>query len=460
MQQYVLRRVIQAIFTVFGVMLITFILFRVIAGDVSAAYVNQKLGAAARQAFYQKHKLDRPALINYHRQIIFEDTTRGHHLFLVSDQNGSRLAKLLDLHMAPSEREPQDGQSESVKIVSGLKWRLSEQTDLKQITDGTAWYTEDKQGGRGKESAKDPHAAGTTSVPSLRFVTSSGEQFTVPVDGFTDIAGLLRAVNTHPGNNGQVIASISRWSFAHLFDSQFFWHIYEATTFTGRSYATDQTLMDVIMERGKFSLAINVPALALGWLIAMIISCLVAYYRDTWIDRLGVLLSVLGMCIPYLAYMLLGQWILFKIAPEVAVGLSNPVSIYMPVLISVVAGTGGAVRFYRTIILDEINRDYVRTARAKGVRLPSILFVHVLKNCMLPILTNLISTIPFIFMGSLLLERFFGIPGLGDLMLSSITSRDVPIITGLVYLTSVLYVASLIITDILYAVFDPRIRLQ
>jgi peptide/nickel transport system permease protein len=130
------------------------------------------------------------------------------------------------------------------------------------------------------------------------------------------------------------------------------------------------------------------------------------------------------------------------------------------VFIAVAAGLGAEVRFYRTIILNEINKDYVRTARAKGVPLPSILFLHVLKNCMLPILTDLITTIPFLILGSLLLERFFGIPGLGDLLLTSITSRDVPIITGLTFLTAVLYVISLLITDVLYAVFDPRIHLQ
>jgi peptide/nickel transport system permease protein len=219
-------------------------------------------------------------------------------------------------------------------------------------------------------------------------------------------------------------------------------------------------LLEIIGQRAKFSLSITVPALVLTWLISMIISCFVAYYRGTWIDKFGVLLTVLGMCIPYLAYMLLGQWVMFKIAPEYAAGLFHPSSIYVPVLIAVVAGLGSEVRFYRTIILNEINKDYVRTARAKGVPLTSILFLHVLKNCMLPILTDLISTIPFLIMGALLLERFFGIPGLGDLLLTSITSRDVPIITGLTYLTAVLYVISLIITDILYAVFDPRIRLQ
>jgi peptide/nickel transport system permease protein len=130
------------------------------------------------------------------------------------------------------------------------------------------------------------------------------------------------------------------------------------------------------------------------------------------------------------------------------------------VIIAVVAGLGANVRFYRTVILDEVNRDYVRTAMAKGVPMPTVMFRHVLKNCMLPILTNLVLAIPFLILGSLLLERFFGIPGLGGLMLSSIMDRDVPIVTGLTFLTAVIYTAGLLVTDILYAVFDPRIRLQ
>jgi peptide/nickel transport system permease protein len=192
----------------------------------------------------------------------------------------------------------------------------------------------------------------------------------------------------------------------------------------------------------------------------MVFACLVAYYRGGFIDKFTVFVTVLGMCIPYLAYMLLGQWIMFNIAPKFAAGLASPAAIYVPVAIAVVAGLGGSVRFYRVVILNEINKDYVRTARAKGVPLPAILFKHVLKNCMLPILTEVISEIPFLIMGALLLEKFFGVPGLGDLFLTSITSRDVPIITGLTYFTTILYVVSLLLTDILYAVFDPRIRLQ
>ncbi len=244
------------------------------------------------------------------------------------------------------------------------------------------------------------------------------------------------------------------------FAEQFVMHFYNSLTFQGRSYATEEKLTTIIAERAKYSLALSVPAMAGGWVLAMVISCIVAYYHDTWIDRTGVFLSVLGMCVPYLAYMILGQWLMFQINPDIAWGLDNPTSIYVPIAIAIIAGTGGSVRFYRTVILDEVRRDYVRTARAKGVPLPGVLFKHVLKNCMLPILTNLVLAIPFLIMGSLLLERFFGVPGLGDLLLLSISSRDVPIIAGLTFLTAVIYVIALLLTDVLYAVFDPRIRLR
>jgi peptide/nickel transport system permease protein len=445
MSRYVLRRLVLAAFTVFGVMLLTFILFRVIAGDVSVAYVNQKLGSEARHAFYEKHKLDRPAVFNYHRRIEFVDQTTGGGVFSAVDEHGSAAAKGLELHLVSVDGEGAEGK---LALAGQLVFALSPETPIGKLTGDEPLVVQ----------AEVPDS-GAPPVPSTVFRLSDGSSFSVPIGAFETCGLLLEAINGADGNSGKLIARLSEWSVGNLFDAQFFWHLKENLTFSGRSYATEQTLLEIIGERAKFSLALTIPAMALGWLVAMVISVFVAYYRDTWIDRLGVFLSVLGMCVPYLAYMLLGQLIMFKIAPKVAIGLSHPVSIYVPVLIAVVAGTGGAVRFYRTVILDEINRDYVRTARAKGVALPTILFVHVLRNCMLPILTNLISSIPFLIMGSLLLERFFGIPGLGDLMLSSITSRDVPIITGLTFLTSVLYVTSLLVTDVLYAVFDPRIRL-
>ena len=445
MSRYILRRLIQTVFTVFGVMLITFLLFRVIAGDVSSSYVNQKLGAEAKNAFNEKHKLDRPAVFNYHRRLEFADHTSGKGMFFVRDSGASRAAKTLDLHLAPFQEKTSS--AAPVVVASKLIFNLSPGTPLvPAVTKGPA---------------KPPPAALQTTGPAkMRVGLSDGTQFSIDLAGVSTAGDLIAAVEKQPGNGGKLSARISTWSFKQLFNSQFFWHLYENVTFSGRSYATEQTIFDIIGEHGKFSLSITVPAMALGLLLAMVLSCLVAYYRQGLVDRVTVFVSVLGMCIPYLAYMLMGQWVMFRIAPKYAAGLASPLTIYVPVAIAVIAGLGWSVRFYRVIILNEVSKDYVRTARAKGVPLGGILFKHVLKNCMLPILTEVISEIPFLIMGALLLEKFFGIPGLGDLFLTSITSRDVPIITGLTYFTTLLYVVSLILTDILYAVFDPRIRLR
>jgi peptide/nickel transport system permease protein len=441
MMRYITRRLVQAVFTVLGVMLLTFVLFRVIAGDVSTAYVNQKLGAEARQAFYEKHKLDRPGIFNFHSRLVITDNTTGTHTFEILDQGGSVAARALNLHLSPGRQSAAETRA---RLAGRLVFALSPATPLASMTDGKALVS--------------PKA--DSAMPAWSIQLGDGTCFTLDLKNVRTCGDLCTALAACPGNGGKLTAEISKWSMANLFDSQFFWHLWENVTFTGKSYATNQSLLEIVRERGKFSLCITVPAMVLTWLFAMVISCFVAFYRDTWIDKFGVFFTVLGMCIPYLAYMLLGQWLMFKIAPAYAAGLAHPSSIYVPVFIAVIAGLGAEVRFYRTIILNEINKDYVRTARAKGVPLPSILFVHVLKNCMLPILTDLITYIPFLILGSLLLERFFGIPGLGDLLLTSITSRDVPIITGLTFLTAILYVVSLLATDVLYAVFDPRIHLK
>jgi peptide/nickel transport system permease protein len=450
MTQYIIRRLVQAVFTIFGVMLLTFVLFRVIAGDVSTAYVNQKLGIEARQAFYEKHKLDRPSIFNFHKRLLLVDKTVGPHVFRVEDLNGSKASRALNFHLSP--RQPSEKTTETELVIAGrFVFALSPRTLLKNMTDGKPLV--------GPAGMK-PDTTNAGLKPAMRVILSDGTEIIVPVGNDETCGELIATINSSPAAKGKLTTGFTSWSFSNLFDAQFFWHLWENISFQGRSYATNQSLLEIINQRAVFSLSITVPAMMLTWLLGMIISCFVAYYRGTWIDKFGVFITVLGMCIPYLAYMLIGQWIMFRIAPEYAAGLFHPSSIYVPVFIAVIAGLGSEVRFYRTIILNEINKDYVRTARAKGVPLTSILFLHVLKNCMLPILTDLISTIPFLIMGALLLERFFGIPGLGDLLLTSITSRDVPIITGLTYLTAVLYVISLIITDILYTVFDPRIRLK
>jgi len=132
----------------------------------------------------------------------------------------------------------------------------------------------------------------------------------------------------------------------------------------------------------------------------------------------------------------------------------------LPVGIGLISGIGGSVRYYRTIFLEEINRDYVRTARAKGLGEGAVLFKHALKNAMIPILTNVVVSIPFLIIGSLLLENFFGIPGLGSYLIEAIAKQDFMVVRAMVFLGSVMYIVGLIGVDISYTIVDPRVRFQ
>ena len=440
MGRFLARRLLQSVFTVFGVMLVCFVLFRVMSGDISAAYTGQHSSYVDREVFMRKHKLDLPKLYNYARRFEVVDHTTGENVLQAADAlpKKTRVVAALGLMLQQADMDEGDLPTLQGRLVN---W-AGANSPASDILEGKLLLPK----------ADAPLA--------IQITPADGQPITAVVVETDTCQSLIDAINTAPGNDGRIEARLSSWSMGQLFNSQFFWHLQQCVTFSGESFKTHERLTEIIGKRARYSLSITVPAMALGWLISMVISMLVAYYRGTWIDHTGVLLSVLGMCIPFLAYMIMGQWLMFQVLPTYAWGLGNKVNVYVPVVIAVGAGLGGQVRFYRTIFLNEFHQDYVRTARAKGVPLPAIMFKHVLKNSMLPILTNLVLTIPFLIMGSLLLEQFFGVPGLGDLMLDSITSRDVPIINALVFLTAIIYVVGLLLTDVLYALFDPRIRLK
>ena len=203
-----------------------------------------------------------------------------------------------------------------------------------------------------------------------------------------------------------------------------------------------------------------------GLVVASIaIALMVAFVRGTWLDTILVFICVVGMSIPMLSYILFGQhYLAYELGWFPILGYeSGPQAlkyIALPCLLGVVSGLGSYVRFYRTVMLDEMRSDYVRTAFAKGLSSPRVLFKHVLKNAMIPIITTLVLSIPFLFLGSLLLERFFSIPGMGSYFIDAFNSRDFPVINAMVFLTALLYVLGQLVTDICYALVDPRISLR
>ena len=213
------------------------------------------------------------------------------------------------------------------------------------------------------------------------------------------------------------------------------------------------------------SLAVAVPVFLVGIAVNITFALLMAFFCASAIDFWGVVLCVAMMSISTLFYIISGQFFASKLWRLVPIsgydgGLDAARFVILPVLIGVVSGIGSGARWYRTVFLEEIGKDYVRTARAKGLAETTVLFRHVLKNGMIPILTGAVAQIPLLFLGSLLAESFFGIPGLGSYTIDAIGSQDFAVVRSMVFLGSVLYIVGLILTDVSYTLADPRVRFE
>ncbi|QID17814.1 ABC transporter permease [Nitrogeniibacter mangrovi] len=232
----------------------------------------------------------------------------------------------------------------------------------------------------------------------------------------------------------------------------------------GRAEDGRDIAREIRMRMGP-SLSIAIPTFLLGLFVTVSFALMLVFFRATPLDFWGVVLCVAMMSISSLFYIIGGQWLISKVWHLVPIsgydgGLDAPRFLILPVILGVISGIGSSTRWYRTIFLEEISRDYVRTARAKGLSELVVLFRHVLKNAMIPILTGVVVVIPMLFMGSLIIESFFGIPGLGSYTIDAIQSQDFAVVRAMVFIGSVLYIIGLIATDISYTLVDPRVRLQ
>ena len=228
---------------------------------------------------------------------------------------------------------------------------------------------------------------------------------------------------------------------------------------SGRNIAAD------IQERALPSLVVALPTLVLGLLVNITLALLMVLYRNSYLEYGGMVLCVILMSVSSLFYILGGQFVFGKMLNLVPIsgyddGFAAIKFLILPVIIGVFSGIGSGVRWYRTLFLEEIGKDYVRTARAKGLTETATLFRHVLRNALIPILTGVVVVLPMLFMGSLIMESFFSIPGLGSYTIDAINSQDFAIVRAMVFLGSVLYVFGLLLTDISYTLVDPRVRLS
>lgn len=264
--------------------------------------------------------------------------------------------------------------------------------------------------------------------------------------------------------------------------------------FSAESWAQPgRTVGEILVSSVPPTMSITVPELFTSAAIAVCIALISAYFRGRSADRILVVLAVLGMSISYLVYIIFGQylgayiprtfnpdfdllaikgyqpWTTWNHFSVLGVGVPYPTGFspgtwitycLLPVSIGVIVAMGYDTRFYRAVMVEESGRDYIVTAMAKGAGKRKIMFVHMLKNAMIPIITRIMATLPFLITGSILLEVFFNIPGMGRQLIDAINVNDFPIIQAFVAVIAALFILSIILTDVLYALVDPRVRLS
>lgn len=250
-----------------------------------------------------------------------------------------------------------------------------------------------------------------------------------------------------------------------LRDTIFFQHSLKLFVFDFGRSDEGRDIGSDIRARMWPSFAIALPTFLVGILVYITFAMTLAFFRGSYLDTWGVVFAVVLMSISTLFYVIGGQYLVGKLLNLVPIsgygGGANALKfVVLPVAIGIVSGIGASARLYRTFFLEEISKDYVRTARAKGLSEPRVLFRHVLKNAMIPILTGVVVAIPLLFIGSLVMESFFGIPGLGSYTIEAIHAQDFARVRAMVFLGSVLYIVGLILTDLSYTVVDPRVRLS
>jgi peptide/nickel transport system permease protein len=220
-----------------------------------------------------------------------------------------------------------------------------------------------------------------------------------------------------------------------------------------------------VRERMTVSLQLALPLFILQVIASTAFALLLVMFRHTRFDAWGVVLCVVMLSISSLFYIIVGQYFFSRVlglAPisGYASGLDAVKFLVLPIALSLLARLGGEARLYRAMFLEEMGRDYVRTARAKGLGEPRVLFGHVLRNALIPIVTSAGGYLPYVFLGSLVFESFFGLPGLGAYVIDAISNQDFAVVRTMVFLGSLLYVLSYIAIDIAYTWIDPRVRLS
>lgn len=431
MGKYVIRRLLALVPTTLGVLLLTFVIFHVIGGSPAEVVLGKNASPASLAAFDARHGYDLPLLFGNWAETralpdapakaaAVVDSVAAHEYSLATNRYFAPLAFAL-----PSGRY-----SLSVSPAVGgqaLRFRVRQEgsvDDEGETLDG--------------ESAGDGRFA-----------------FEVP-------QGMRAGELWVEGSDAPVASWRLRKRTRHFFDSQFVHYMAALLRGDlGESTEHGAPVAKVLRDGVWPSLALTVPILVFGTIVALCMGLAAALWRGGGVDRSILVASTALMSINYVVWVVAGQYLLaFRLRLFPIWGFENWTYLLLPVIVGVVSGLGRDVRFFRAVFLDELHRPYVRTAIAKGLSPARVLFGHVLRNSMIPLLTYVSLSVPFLFTGSVLLESFFGIPGLGCVSLNAIHSSDMAVVRAVVIIGAVLYQVVNLLTDLAYAWLDPRVRLE
>ncbi len=430
MTRFIIRRILYMIPMVLGVILITFLLFNVVGGSPASMALGKNVSPQALEEFDELRGYNKPVLFGWWT------TTRA----------------FQNREFSPSIRL-QAGTNFPVQLLFPLRADSSYRLRLEV------------------RAADSP-----VSDATLRFRPLPVRAVTEPVLTVSPEWTCVE-YNFKPGTNasvaGSVLVAVEQGTvelksvrlerrMPHGFDSQLVHYFKTLARFDlGTSLSTNEKVTTMLKRGVLPSLALTVPIFFGGLVLSVCLALVCAYWRNRWPDRIFVFVAVALMSVNYLVWIIFGQFFLaYKWNWFPIWGFESWGYLLLPVLIGILSGLGGNLRFYRTVILDELYKDYVRTAFAKGLSPAGVLFKHVLPNAMIPIVTNTVIALPFLYTGSLLLESFFGIPGLGGLSINAINSSDVDVVRGVVLVGAILYVVASLVTDLCYALVDPRVKLR
>ena len=448
---YVSRRILQMIPTILGVILITFVLFNVVGGSPAAMTLGQHVTPQALEEFDEQRGFNKPLFFGgWTKTRAVEDSDFKKTAGSWEKVSGVEYIEQGFIRMTNGEY--------AVPLAFSLRPNTTYRLEIEyRMADGASALIQ--SGPPSPKAAADADGISASTKTPLEFSKD-----------WKNIGMLFQGLEKMPA---KIVFNVSegaleirslqcRRKMPNPLDSQLLFFLKQIARFDfGMSSSLNQPVSDLLAKGMGPSLFLMIPVFFLELFLAVGIALICAFMRNTLVDRFFVVLSVALMSINYLVWIIVGQYVLsFKLGWFPVWGFASWGYLLLPVLIGVVSGLGSNLRFYRTIMLDEMYKDYVRTAFAKGVSKSGVLFKHVLKNAMIPIVTNVIMAIPFLYTGSLLLESFYGIPGLGYLAVNAVNSSDVDVIRAEVFIGAVLFVIFNLITDLCYAWLDPRVKLE